>query len=306
MFTFEEEGIMRCKNNKWIIFFCFFHLLLIFGCAGPSLREQSIMSGLPDKYRNHNSGFILSPSKSDIAQAVALGKNSANDDSVTYAYIIKGPYDLMSNSDVYVRIATPLYLISEHAREQSREYKDIDTDLVDYCMSLDAVKISLTQQYVSNKFTAYPLQRQIIILRDSKRIDPINSIKSFKGLNPFMMQQNKDIQNIMASYQRMVPSQSVTMTQEQLADLEKTYRSMRYSEAQINTYMNAVRAGTNLVKSSGQNTEIPLLESDSVYKASELKKPGKYEIIFRTPATNNLIVSGDKEIRFPISFDKFK
>ena len=152
-----------------------------------------------------------------------------------------------------------------------------------------------------DKLTIY-----IILLRDGKRVDPMNSIKSFKGLNPFMMKQNKNIQNVMARYQKMVPSQSFTMTQEQLADLEKTYRSMGYSDAQINTYMYAVRAGMKIDSSSAQNTEIPLLESDAVYKASELKKPGKYEIIFRTPSTNNLIVSGDKEIRFPISFDRFR
>ncbi len=301
---------MSFKNNKLIvIIFCFIHLLLIFGCAGPSLREQTIISGLPDNYRNHKSGFILSPSKSDIGHAVALGKNSANNDSVTYAYIIKGPYDLMSNSDIYVRIATPLYLISKHVRERAREYKDTDTNFIDYCKELDAVKISLTQQYINNQFTAYPFQRQIILLRDGKRIEPLSAITSFNGLNPFMLQQNKEIQNIMASYQRMTPSQSFTMTQEQIEDLEKTYRSMGYSEAQINTYMNAVRAGANLVKSSNQNnmpTEILLLESDAVYKASELKKPGQYEIVFRTPQTNNIIVSGDKEIRFPVSFDKFR
>ena len=304
---YKEGNIMRGNKNDWIKFICcFIYLIAVFGCAGPSLREQSIVRGLPEIYRNHNSGFIISPSKDDINHAVALGKTSANGHSLTYAYLIKGSYDLMSNSDVYVRIATPLYLIAEHAKEQSREYKDIDTDFVDYCMNMDAIKISLTQQYVSDQFTAYPFQRQIILLRDGKRIEPMNSIKSFKGLNPFALQQNKDIQNIIASYQRMAPSQSFTMTQEQLEDLEKTYRSTGYSESQINTYMSAVRAGANLTKSSGQITVIPLLESDAVYKTSELKKPGMYEIVFRTPSTNNLIVSGDKEIRFPINFNKFR
>ena len=303
--------MLHYKNkDKWIIIiFCFFYLLFIFGCAGSSLREQSIIKRLPEKYRNHTSGFILSPTKSDIDRAIVLGKNSANDHSLlTYAYIIKGPYSIWSG-DVYVRIATPLYLISDYAREQTRNYKEIDTPFIEYCKRLDAVKISLIEQHIGGNWKAYPFKRQAILLRDGKRIEPLSIIKSFNGFNPFMMQQNKEIQNIMASYQKIAPSQSFTMTKEQLEDLEKTYLSMGYSEAQINTYMNAVRAGTNLVKSSDQNnmpTQISLLESDAVYKASELKKPGKYEIVFRTPPTNNLIVSGDKEIRFPISFDKFR
>jgi|GEM_PF-1651480 len=303
--------MLHCRNkDKWtIIIFCFFHLLFIFGCARFGLREQIIISGLPEKYRNHTSGFILSPTESDIDRAIVLGKNSANDDSLlTYAYVIKAPYSFFSG-DVYVRIATPLYLISDYAREQTRNYKEIDTPFIEYCKRLDAVKISLIEQYISRSWRRYPFERQAILLRDGKRIEPLSIIKSFNGFNPFMMQQNKEIQNIMASYQKIAPSQSFTMTKEQLEDLEKTYRSMGYSEAQINTYMSALRAGTNLVKSSDQNNmpiQISLLKSDAVYKASELKKPGKYEIVFRTPPTNNLIVSGDKEIRFSISFDKFR
>lgn len=303
--------MLHYKNkDKWIIIiFCFFHLLFIFGCARFGLREQIIVSGLPEKYRNHTSGFILSPTESDIDSAIVLGKNSANDNSLlTYAYVIKAPYSFFSG-DVYVRIATPLYLISDYAREQTRNYKEIDTPFIEYCKRLDAVKISLSEQYISRRWRIYPFERQAILLRDGKRIEPLSIIKSFNGFNPFMMQQNKEIQNIMASYQKIAPYQSFTMTKEQLEDLEKTYRSMGYSEAQINTYMSAVRAGTNLVKSSDQNNmpiQISLLKSDAVYKASELKKPGKYEIVFRTPPTNNLIVSGDKEIRFSISFDKFR
>jgi hypothetical protein len=116
---------------------------------------------------------------------------------------------------------------------------------------LDAVKISLTEQYTSSNWRRYAFKRQVILLHNGKPIEPLSTIKSFNGFNPFMSQQNKEIQNIMAS-------------------------------------------------------QISLLKSDAVYKASELKKPGKYEIVFRTPPTNNLIVSGDKEIRFPISFDKFR
>jgi len=215
----------------------------------------------------------------------------------------------MSNSDVYVQISTPLYLISEHAREQAKEYKEIDNDFVDYCKGLDAVKISLTLQYVSDKFRAYPFQRQIILLRDGKRIEPLNTIQSYKGLNPFSSQLDKNIQDIIKKSQRMFQSQAVTRTPQQLKDLEQTYRDMGYSEAQIRTYVGLAREAskrTETLQQYGSSPTIALFDSDAIYKASDLKKPGKYEIVFRTPATNSLIVSGDKEIRFPISFDKFR
>lgn len=297
----------RNKDKRIIIIFCCC-VLFILSCAGPSLREQSILKGLPEEYRNHTNGFILFPAESDIDRAISLGRNSTNDDSLTYAYVIIVPHGIWSGR-IYVKIATPLYLISAYAREQARNYKEIDTAFIEYCKRLDAVKITLIEQFISGSWKAYPFKRQAILLRDGQRIEPLSSIKSFNGFNPFLMQKNKEIQNIVASYQKMAPSKSFTMTQKQLEDLEKTYRSMGYSEAQINTYMNAVRAGTNLVKLSGQNnmpTEISLLESDAVYKASELKRPGKYEIVFRTPPTSSLIASGDKEIRFPVSFDKFR
>jgi hypothetical protein len=300
--------LIKISNLKIIVIFYIFISLFFIGCAGHSLVEQSIISGLPEKYRNHSGGFILLPNKSDIDEAIALGRNSKDNNSLTYAYIIKGPYDLMTNSDIYVQISTPLYLISEHAREQAREYKEIETPFTEYCKNLNAVKISLTQQY-SKDFRAYPFKRQAILLRDGKRIEPLSEIKSYKGLNPFASQSNKDIQNIMTKYQKMIPSQSVAMTPEQLEDLKETYRSMGYTEAQIRTYINAAKTATQTIKSFNENgaaTNIVLLESDGIYDASDLKKQGKYEIVFRTPATSNMIVSGDKEIRFPISFDKFR
>lgn len=297
------------KINKWItITFCFYLLLFVVGCAGPSLREQSIIKGLPEEYRNHTAGFILSPTKNDIDHAISLGKKSATNDSLTYAYIIKGPPNIWSGT-VYVRIASPLYLISEHAREQTRNYNEIDPTFIEYCKELDAVKITLIEQFTGGDWKTYPFKRQAILLRDGKRINPLTSIKSFNGFNPYMMQQNKELQNVMSSIPKITPDQSFTMTPEQIDDLEKTYRSMGYSEAQIRTYIHGAKATMRIINSTNpenRSSEIPLFESDAVYKASELIKPGHYEIVFRTPPTNNLIVSGDKEIKFPISFDKYR
>ena len=286
-------------------------LLFSFGCTGYSLVEQNIISGLPEKYRSYTSGFILSPSKSDIEDAISLGRNSANDNSLMYAYIFKGPSDFWNNSDVYIKIATPLYLISNHAREQARDYKDIDPIFIEYCKELDAVRISLIRQYVRD-LRVFPFKRQFVLLRNGKRIEPLSSIKAYKDRNPFATTDfDKNIQDVLSMSQRLMQSQPLmTMTPERLQDLTETYKSLGYSDAQIRVFMDAIKAGTR-TKEPTTNTKEPvknvvLFESDAVYKASELRKPGKYEIVFRTPASNILISSGDKEIRFPISFDKFK
>jgi hypothetical protein len=131
--------MLHCKNKyKWIIIiFCFFHFLFIFGCTGFGLREQRLIKRIPEEYRNHTSGFILSPTKSDIDRAIVLGKNSANDDSLTYAYIIKGPYSIWSG-DVYVRIASPLYLISDYARKNVKLFSCVMVSVSNLCLSLKA------------------------------------------------------------------------------------------------------------------------------------------------------------------------
>ena len=63
------------KNNKIKIILTIFYFIclpVIVGCAGPSLREQSIVRGLPEIYRNHNTGFILSPTKRKMTRGQPL------------------------------------------------------------------------------------------------------------------------------------------------------------------------------------------------------------------------------------------
>ena len=52
--------------------------------------------------------------------------------------------------------------------------------------------------------------------------------------------------------------------------------------------------------------KIVLSNFDAVFSVGELLKPGRYELVFRTPPAASLYASGDKEIRFPISFSSFR
>lgn len=286
-------------------------LALLSGCQGQySLREQQIISDIPLEQRQYNEGVISNPKKSDIEKAISFGENSKDNNSLMYAYIKKGPSNFWGNSDVYVKINTPLYLISTHAKEQAREYKEIDAKYVNYCKDLNAVKLSLTQQF-NNNFTVYPIKREIILLHNGKRVKTMSSIKSHKGKNPFMSDYEKKIAKAtsdeMSKSSSQVPASNFAMTKEQLKNLEATYRSMGYTDEQIKSYMGAINYGTNSnKKSNNKKTNIKLSETDNIYKTSDLNKPGSYEIVFRTPATNNVFASGDKEIRFPISFSNFK
>jgi len=265
-------------------------------CSGQySLKEQQIISEIPQEQMQYNKGIISHPNKNDIKNAISFGEKSKDNKSLMYAYIKKGPTDFWNNSDVYVHTITPLYLIAAHAREQAREYKKIDADYINYCKSIDAVKLSLTQQFINN-FRTFPIKREIILLHNGERIKTLPSIRTHKGSNPFGSH-NK----VIAQLNSQLPSSKLTMSKKQLKSLEATYKSMGYTNEQINTYMGVIRHSSN-----NSSDNILLLESDNIYRISDLNKLGKYEIIFRTQSTNNLLFTGDKEIRFPINFSKFK
>jgi len=70
------------------------------------------------------------------------------------------------------------------------------------------------------------------------------------------------------------------------------------SEKEINKLINP---------NSKENVDtINISDSDALYSIEELKKPGVYEILFRTPSTNSLLFSGDEEKKYLIDFSKFK
>jgi len=285
-------------------------LLATSGCNSQySVRESQILEGIPLEQRLHDDGIISSPSKQDIEQAIKFGESSKDSDALMYAYLVKGPSDTWTKSVIYVKVSTPLSLIASHSREQAREYKDVDSMLIQYLANLDVVKLSISQQY-NNNFIAYPVKREMILLRDGRRVDTNPSIKSYDGKNPFNSESEKLIANTasdsLAAMYSQLPASGLKMTQEQLEGLESTYRSMGYSEDQIKTYRDAIAYATGTTTNHTNPQSLVISETDNIYTISEISLPGKYEIVFRTPPSNNMFAKGDQEIRFPISFRNFK
>tara|TARA_R110002049_G_scaffold162267_2_gene327970 strand:+ start:249 stop:1145 length:897 start_codon:yes stop_codon:yes gene_type:complete len=297
--------------EKFRIIFLIISLVIITGCQGNfSLREQQILADIPEDQQKYSKGIVSNPEIIDIEKAISFGESSKDNSSLMYAYIKKGPSNFWSSSDVYLKIETPLYLVASHSKEQAREYREIDSQYLEYCKNLDAVKLSLTQQF-NRSFTAYPIKREIILLHNGKRVKTLSSIESYNNNNPFMSEQEKQIAKLtsdaMRKYSSLMPSSSIMMSEEQLTNIEASYTSMGFTEDQIKTYMALITKGTNINSElTKKNTNIPLTETDNIYKIGDLNKLGTYEIVFRTLATNNILASGDKEIRFPISFSGFK
>lgn len=288
--------------------------LLLAGCGGYSVREHAIRSNLPQDLRTYNNGIIANPTDTDIQAAIALGATSKDDQTLEYAYLTKAPRGLFANDSIYIRVATPLYLIADHSREQTRDFRKVDDDFVQYARTLGAVRISISQQYMSTvTWNAYEFQRQVVLLRDGIRVEPMPEISGWEGQNPFADKPSKEMQaalsqvsQTMTQYSR---SYAANMTQEQKVQLLKTYQTMGLSEDQMAAYTGFDHDEIHQILGEQVNTSngnIVLSEFDAIFPVDELRKPGNYELVFRTPPTASLIASGDKEIRFPISLAGFR
>ena len=84
---------------------------------------------------------------------------------------------------------------------------------------------------------------------------------------------------------------------------------MGLSEDQMAAYTGFSREDIREIlktQASAGGGKIVLSEFDAVFPIEELSKPGRYELVFRTPPVASLYARGDKEVRFPISFSSFK
>jgi hypothetical protein len=280
------------------------------GCQTEySLVENSIRNKIPDAYKQNTDGIVSNPTASDIEQAVQLGKSSKDNDVLAYAYLTKAPRGFFSTDEVYVKVQTPLFLVADHAREQAREYRSVDPEFVEYAKNLKAVRISVTQQYLNtNTFYAYAFDRQMILLRDGVRVEALQSIPSWDGKNPFADKMSKQMDAVLANVGNIANQYTkgylATMSDEQKQQLVQSYKAMGYSDQKIQE-LTGISTGEGANEPGSVGT-VQLTEYDGVFPLEEVCKPGNYEIIFRTRKINRLVLNGDKEIRFPISFDKFK
>lgn len=289
--------------------------MLAAGCAGGySIREHAIRSKIPQEFRNYTDGIIANPTDADVRQAIALGKTSKDNDALQYAYLTKAPRSLFNQDSIYIQVATPLQLIANHAREQARDYRKVNDNFVQYARKLSAVRISISQQFISTiTWDAYGFQRQIILLRDGVRVEPLLEIPGWAGKNPFADKPSKEMQATFASIDQTMKQISkgwtTNMTKEQKEQVLRSYRAMGLSEEQMAAYTGFSRDEIQEILDTQSNAvdgKISLSEFDAVFPIDELTKPGNYELVFRTPQIASLYARGDKEVRFPISFASFR
>ncbi len=281
--------------------------LLAAGCAGGySIREHAIRSKIPQEFRNYTNGIIANPTDADVRQAIALGKASKDNDALQYTYLTKAPRSLFNQDSIYIQVATPLYLIANHAREQTRDYRKIDDNFVQYARKIGALRIAI---YAGNIISL----QQFILLRDGVRVDPLLEIQAWAGKNPFADKPSKEMQATFASIDQTMKQISkgwtTNMTKEQKEQVLRSYRAMGLSEEQMAAYTGFSRDEIQEILDTQSNAvdgKISLSEFDAVFPIDELTKPGNYELVFRTPQIASLYARGDKEVRFPISFASFR
>ncbi len=198
---------------------------------------------------------------------------------------------------------------------QAREYRKIDEKYIEYLEGLNAVEICLLQQYTNyDSWNAYAFKRQIILLRDGVRVPHLTEIARYKGENPFKnLPQNIKVglEDALAIGKEAIISALKqyysAMPLEGKKELISAARLAGLSDAEIAEYSGApIEERRELSSGKISKSVVYLSEFDGIYSIDELKKPGEYEIIFRTPSTQSLLISGDREIRFSIDFRNYK
>lgn len=266
--------------------------------------EKKILKNIPSTYLLHRTGIVAPPSDDDIKNAIQFGASDKDNRAVEYAYLIKGPSDFWGGTDVYVNVKTPLFLIADHSRRKAREFRDVDAEYITYCKTLGVAQISAVQQTHTRSWNAIGFKMQLILLRDGKRVEPVRTLHAYKGLNPYGPRPSPQLEatteNAMKDAQQRMANMSPQLREQVIAG----YRAGGMSEEQIKALFGAASSPE---PSNVSSSEIPVFESDGIYAISELKKPGKYEIVFRTlPSSNVFSTRSDKEVRFVASFGKFK
>lgn len=286
-FIFAEEGLSDPESS-----------------SGWSWVEKKVLENVPSAYLQHKAGIVHPPSDDDVKEAIKFGTSDKDNRAVEYAYLIKGPSDFWGGTDVYVNVQTPLFLVADHVRRKAREFRDADAEYIAYCKTLDVAQISVVQQTYTRSWNAIGFKMQLILLRDGRRVEPVRMVRAYKGRNPYGPRLSPQLEAITENAMKNAQQHMANMSPQLREQIIAGYRSGGMSEEQI-------RALFGVAPSSGLSaaspSEIPVLESDGIYPIAELKKPGKYEIVFRTlPSSNVFSTSSDKEIRFVVTFDKFK
>jgi hypothetical protein len=201
-----------------------------------------------------------------------------------------------------------------HSKNCSREYTNLDSLTIKYLAKLNAVKIDVNPQYTSTyTYNTYAYEEEFILLRNGIRVPTISEISAMNRNNPFDLIASPQIDDIqkkaMQNAMQYTQIYTASYTRQQKIAYCQQLKKMGYSQKDIVDYSgfpsDSVKVYIGEVKSNKVDT-IYFTEKDNVYSIDELNKDGIYEIVFRTPQTNNLLSSGDVEKRIPINFKKFK
>jgi hypothetical protein len=287
--------------------------------AGWSLLERGYLKSIPAIYREHKTGPLVAPSDDDVKEAISFGEASKEKpEALAYAYLLKRKASMLGSDSIYVTVSTPLELIARHSQEQAKEFRATDSDFVSYARRLKCIRISVTQQWLSSGYTALAANRELIILRDGKRVENLGTVEAWKGANPFLANNKSSlssdatvnaIQQQAIAQTRAIWNGADESTRKQLLAV---YTAQGRSDAQIMLFTGATaeelsRMRGKTVEAAETGPTMLLLQSeDGVFAIEELIKPGKYELVFRQPNYGAFTGVGDKEIRVPIEFTSFR
>jgi hypothetical protein len=278
-----------------------------------SMVERGIRKKIPKYFMEHEGGPTNKPAQEDISNALKLADISKEDrDILDYAFMYKWEKNgLFKHQFVYLTVKTPLFLIAQHARERSREYKEPDPDFIFYSKNIELAKLEIQFQEPASqgRFPYYP---PIILLRDGVRVEPMTTLQSLDGKDPFKLPLNTVSSNILANTTQIAAQYSqgfwASMNEEQKKQAIVSWRAMGLGDDQILAYSGITEEELQKLEGREKNEDgslatVTLMETSNIYKIEELNKPGTYEIVFRTPS----MVKGEgKEIKLPISFDGFR
>lgn len=285
--------------------------------AGWSLVEKGIVKKIPATFTQHRDGFVASPSDADVQDAIALGTASKEKrELLDYAYIHKEQTNFFATDVIYVRVATPLFLIGAHAREQAREYRAIDQAFVEHARNLNAVRISLTNEFLTDKLRQIALSYEIILLRDGARVEPLREIAAWESGNPFadrssIFGNSAVVEAMQRTALETMRSSVAGMNDEGKRAMVRQFSAMGWNDAKLCeslgwTAEELARIRGDAAPDPDQPRTIALADSDGVFALEELKKPGRYELVFRRPHMAMFGNIKDHEVRFPISFERFR
>ena len=234
-------------------------------------------------------GIKAHPTDAEVAAAIQFGIASKNDENaVRSAYLSRVKTSAATTEPFNIVVRTPLYLISRHAMAEARAGREVDPKFVAYARELGLVKLAVSRRDITSAtWRAYALTRELTLVRDGVPVKPVASIPSWNQLDPFF---NTD--DPLGSWQSS-------------SWLKRGVEDMQMNSLRQTQELAGQRTGPN-----GENgrpkTSVGLQPGDGVFPAEELRKPGRYELIFRAPHGGISDGKPISEVRIPIRFDRFR